>query len=185
MGTDFERRLKHMKNSSLLILVAMLLLLSCASRTYHPQSPLVEIDGEKMLVGPVVFTDLLHYFPDWNTVFQQADVPDEIVQQIQAIDRSLTIRIFIGTWCGDSRDGVPPFMKILQQAKNVHLKIELIGVDRQKLDPDGLAIDYHIERVPTFIILENGSEIGRMVEFPKKTFAEDLLDLVAQSNDDE
>ncbi|NOX36564.1 MAG: hypothetical protein GXO78_03425 [Calditrichaeota bacterium] len=165
-------------------MAAMLMLLSCASRTYHPQTSIVEMDGEKMLVGPLVFADILHYFPDWNTVYEEAEVPTDLVQKIQAINRPLTIRIFLGTWCGDSRDGVPPFMKILERAQNAHLRVELIGVDRQKLDPDGLAIDYHIERVPTFIILENGSEIGRMVEFPEKTFAEDLLDLLAQSNDE-
>lgn len=173
-----------MKYWMALMTLLSIIVYSCATRAYRPTSTPVTLDGESMLVGEVSFQDILHFYPDWNSVYQHSEVPDSIVQQIRAIRRPITLLVFLGTWCGDSRDGVPPFLKIIQHAHNPNLRVILYGVDRQKLDPDGLAVQYHIERVPTFIVLENGVEIGRMIEFPEKTFAEDFLEILASSSNE-
>jgi hypothetical protein len=71
-------------------------------------------------------------------------------------------------------------MKTLAEAENPNVRVRIFGVDREKRDPNGLAEAYRIERVPTFMILRGGQELGRMVETPAVTFAQDLLRLLEE-----
>ncbi|MGA2298573.1 MAG: hypothetical protein ABSG15_13590, partial [FCB group bacterium] len=57
-------------------------------------------------------------------------------------------------------------------------KIDLYGVDRQKQEPTGTATLYKLEKVPTMIIFAGESEIGRIVETPKKSWDEDIVDII-------
>jgi hypothetical protein len=40
----------------------------------------------------------------------------------------------------------------------------MVGVDRTKKDADGLAEKWGVTRVPTFVFLRDGQEVGRVVE---------------------
>jgi len=42
--------------------------------------------------------------------------------------------------------------------------LTMVGVDRTKKDPEGLTEKWGITRVPTFVFLRNGREVGRVVE---------------------
>lgn len=136
------------------------------------------MDGEFMLVGLLQYEDIINRFAEWQESDQYAEVEPQVIEKLKKIDEPLKVLCFLGTWCSDSRDGVPPFMKSIQAADNPFIEVELIGVDRQEDDPQHLGPQYHITRVPTFVILKNGKEISRMVEFPQKSFAEDFTDIV-------
>jgi thiol-disulfide isomerase/thioredoxin len=131
-----------------------------------------------MLLGERPYDDILYFFPEWREAQDTAVVDPAVVQKLAAIEEPLEVLLFLGTWCSDSRNGVPPFMKTLAEAENPNVRIRIFGVDREKRDPNGLAEAYRIERVPTFMILRGGQELGRMVETPAVTFAEDLLRLL-------
>ena len=47
-------------------------------------------------------------------------------------------------------------------------KITLVAVDRAKTGPDNLHKTYNITNVPTFIVLKDGKEVGRVVEYGKE-----------------
>lgn len=93
------------------------------------------------------------------------------------INDKINFLLFAGSWCGDSETEVPIIYKIIKDIDADENIIKLIGVDRQKHDLDGEATKYNITRVPTLIILKDGQELGRIVEFPKKSWDEDLLDI--------
>jgi hypothetical protein len=57
--------------------------------------------------------------------------------------------------------------------------VTLYGVDRKKKSPGGTEAQYHIERVPTFIFLKHGEEIGRIVENPQASLEGDMLSILA------
>lgn len=163
------------KGIALALIPMIALVASCAHRPHKRSANPVEINGELMMVGPISYKDILEYFPAWKTVNQRAQPTEDIISGIKEISMPLDIECFVGTWCSDSRHEVPPFMKALGLAGNPHIHIELIGVDRQKDDPGHLGPMNNIELVPTFIVRSNGVELFRMVEFPKTSFAEDLL----------
>jgi hypothetical protein len=89
--------------------------------------------------------------------------------------------IVLGTWCGDSKEQVPRFLKILDILGTTFDDLKIICVDRDKKAPDmdvkGL---YLIEKVPTFIFYKGDKEIGRIIETPSISLEKDLLAILSK-----
>jgi thiol-disulfide isomerase/thioredoxin len=92
----------------------------------------------------------------------------------------ITIKVIMGTWCPDSRREVPRFMKILDTWQFPAEKITFIGVDNSKQSPIGGFEEYHIERVPTFIFYKNNIEAGRIIEVPKTSLEQDMVNILTK-----
>ena len=75
--------------------------------------------------------------------------------------------IFGGTWCEDTHNILPQFFKMTDAAGYADSNITLIGVDRSKTTLDNLSTAFSITRVPTFIIMKDGKEVGRITEYGK------------------
>jgi len=67
----------------------------------------------------------------------------------------------------------------MELVQNSHLTFKLFGLDRSKRDADGLAEKYQIEFVPTFVVLQDDEEIGRIVETPIVSIEQDLVEILA------
>ena len=95
-----------------------------------------------------------------------------------------TMKIFFGTWCGDSKRELPKMTKVLEKLSFPQKNITLIGVDDStevyKQSPQRQEAGMNIFRVPTFIVYENGKEVGRIVEYPTETMERDLLKIFAR-----
>mgnify|MGYP000193853769 CR=1 FL=1 len=91
---------------------------------------------------------------------------------------SSNIKIILGTWCIDSKQQVPRFLKIMEKLNYPVEEIEMLAVDRN-LEAEGEenpVEDYNLKRIPTFIFYnQEGEEIGRIVESPEATLEEDIL----------
>jgi hypothetical protein len=94
---------------------------------------------------------------------------------------ALTIKIVLGTWCPDSRREVPRFMKILDIWQFPVSKITFIGVDNAKLSPVGEYNSLDIQRVPTFIIYKNNIEAGRIIENPRTSLEQDIVNILIRN----
>ena len=91
--------------------------------------------------------------------------------KIQKIDSRLlnqvTIKIFMGTWCHDSKREVPRFYKILNTLNYDQTNLQIVGLKKNKR---GYFNDYahlNIKNTPTFIFFKDDNEIGRIIEKPK------------------
>ncbi|HEX8460871.1 MAG TPA: thioredoxin family protein [Segetibacter sp.] len=76
--------------------------------------------------------------------------------------------VFGGTWCHDTQNLLPVFYRLVEKSGYPESKITLIAVDRAKTGPDNLHKTYSITNVPTFIVLKEGKEVGRVVEYGKE-----------------
>jgi thiol-disulfide isomerase/thioredoxin len=92
--------------------------------------------------------------------------------------KNVTIKAFMGTWCGDSKRETPKFYKLLSLAEFDLKNLEMITVNRGKRTPDHLEKGFEIIRVPTFIFYKKGKEIGRFVEFSRETLDKDILKIL-------
>lgn len=81
--------------------------------------------------------------------------------------------IFGGTWCGDTQNLLPKFYKVVDAMKQSP-EIQLVMVDLNKVSGEGIETKYKISYVPTFIVLKNGKEIGRIVEVVNESIEADL-----------
>ena len=90
--------------------------------------------------------------------------------------KSLSVKVFLGTWCSDSRREVPRFNNIMSFL-NIN-NIEYIGLDRDKKSPSKLEKGMDIHHVPTFIIYQNGKEVNRIIETPVKSLEKDLIAII-------
>lgn len=92
---------------------------------------------------------------------------------------NISIKIFFGTWCGDSKREVPRFLKLLSAISFPDKKLQLIAVgggdSLVKQSPTHEEAGLGIFRVPTFIIYKNGKELNRINEFPVFSLEKDLL----------
>jgi len=96
---------------------------------------------------------------------------------------NISIKIFFGTWCGDSKREVPRFLKLLAAVSFPEKKIQLIAVGAAdslvKQSPQHEEAGLGIFRVPVFIIYKNGVEVNRVNEFPVFSLEKDLLNILA------
>ena len=141
-------------------------------------------EGEIMLLGAINRQGLQSPpFKGWyDPTYQEYTVRLSALGGVSQALRDVEIVVFMGTWCSDSQLEVPQFYKILDALKFPESKLSMYAVDnhpdRNKTTPGGESKTYAIEYVPTFIFLRKGKEIGRIVEYPKKSMEADMADLL-------
>lgn len=75
--------------------------------------------------------------------------------------------VFGGTWCEDSHFILPKFFKLQEQSNFPDANISFFAVDRNKKTIGGITDALKITNVPTFIVMKDGKEVGRVVEYGK------------------
>jgi len=98
----------------------------------------------------------------------------------KAFPADATFMVFGGMWCSDTQNLLPKFFKTLEAAGIPKKSVTLYMLDEQKNSPDKLEKQYGVNNVPTFIVMQNGKEKGRIVESVQKSIEADLLKLVQQ-----
>lgn len=85
----------------------------------------------------------------------------------------------MGTWCSDTHEMLPKFLKVLQEINYPVKQVEMYGVERKKDTRSGDVNKYNITNLPTIIVLDkSGKEIGRIIETVKKNIEGDLVKIV-------
>lgn len=75
--------------------------------------------------------------------------------------------VFGGTWCEDTQFVLPKFFKLQEMSGVPDNAISFFGVNRAKKSLAGIADAFNIINVPTIIVMKEGKEIGRVVEYGK------------------
>lgn len=136
---------------------------------------LLGIHNEKALKKPP--------FAEWyNKNFNEYKPDDSLSNQMKSLLHGKKMKIFLGTWCGDSKREVPRMMRLLNHYGMDNSAIELIMVDNHdsvyKQSPAHEEKGLNIHRVPTFIVYQEGKELGRIVETPVETLEKDLQKII-------
>ena len=100
-----------------------------------------------------------------NLKYGQADTA--AVEAFRTKANQFKMVVFGGTWCHDTQNLLPVFYRLVDKSNYPNSSITLIGVDREKTALNDLHKTYNITNVPTFIVLQNGKEVGRVVEYGK------------------
>jgi thiol-disulfide isomerase/thioredoxin len=156
------------------------ILLSLVFLTCFYQTQAQKMSDTTLIIGKIDRDQLDTY--SWfakNYNSYQAD--NTSVDKLQVYAPKLKLIIVMGTWCGDSQEHVPAFWKIATQCGIQESQVEMIGVNRQKHCPFPDISTLNIEYVPTFFVFYDNVRIGKIVETPKHTLEQDLLELLVNT----
>ena len=162
----------------ILLSFVLIVSISCAAQK-NEATAVISADG--YLVGIANKESFLQKpFNEWfNLNYEDYKLKKKVVEKLKPLLKEVTIKAFMGTWCGDSQEQTPVFYKILDAADFNYNSLEFIAVDINKSTPNNLQEGYNIIRVPTFIFYKEGKEIGRFVEYPRETVEKDFLKIVS------
>jgi thiol-disulfide isomerase/thioredoxin len=157
----------------LLLWVALASLLGCAGSV-----PGAEQVADKGWVS----RDILETSPyaPFHAGYDSAKIAPEFVPMIRGVQEGVDVTIFFGGWCVDSKREVPRFLRLADESGFPKSRIRLYALDRTKKSDDGLTEKFGIVRIPTFIFLKDGKEIGRITESPTTTLEGDVLTILAR-----
>jgi hypothetical protein len=147
---------------------------------HRPLASMPAAGPERMIVGKTSQGSLFRDYPVFWNDYRDYTPRKDVVEKIAGIGGSVDILVFFGTWSRDSVSEVPKILRVLDAADNKNLKLALYGVDRARQEGLGMSEKFNIRRVPTTIVLRDGTELGRLVEYPKESCEEDLLRILSR-----
>ncbi|RUA13321.1 MAG: thiol reductase thioredoxin [Flavobacteriia bacterium] len=173
--------MKHVLTTLLMLCIAVV-----SAQEFNQE---IELEnGQKLLVGKINL-DGLQSEP-YNNWFHKGHndytVDETMVSLFKKKLAKHDIKLFLGTWCGDSKREVPRMIKILETAQYPMDQLEIIALDRRqdhyKKSPTGEEKGLNIIKVPTLIFFKDGKEVNRIVESPLETLEEDMAQILLKKS---
>lgn len=139
-----------------------------AAHTVFAQNEISRDDeGNKVVRGFLTKKDLATDTSyAWFAKNQEGYMPDQgALQALRANRDSINIIAFGGTWCSDTKYILPKFFALADAAGFSPDRITVVGVDHNKKTIQHLSEAFGITNVPTIIVMKNGKEVGRVIEY--------------------
>lgn len=138
-------------------------------------------NGNKIFKG-IISRDLVEKEPSftWYAEGKKGYVPEATaVAALKRNTDSVQLLVFMGTWCEDSHFVIPKFFSVIDASGFRSQDVSLIGVDRDKKTLGNLSAALNVKNVPTIIVMKQGKEVGRVIEYGKSgSFEKDLAELL-------
>ncbi len=150
--------------------ITAIVLFSCVfSSAFAQQEISRDANGSKVIKGFISKQELATDTAfAWFASGQKSYTADTNIVQVFAANKdSVNIIVFGGTWCDDTKQILPQFYSLTNAASFPEDRVTLLGVDRSKKTVQHLSEAFNITNVPTFIVMKNGREAGRVVEYGK------------------
>ena len=166
--------------------VCMLCILCISAQEFNKE--IITENGRQLLVGKINLEGLQSQpYGSWfQSRYDDYHPDDTMVTLFKEKLSDYNIKLFLGTWCGDSKRESPRFIKILEAADFPMEQLEIIALDYReghyKTSPTGEEKGLNIIKVPTIIFFKNGKEVNRIVESPLETLEEDMAQIVFKKN---
>jgi thiol-disulfide isomerase/thioredoxin len=146
--------------------------MAAISISVNAQTPYTSVKDDKQvtILNGIISKYILQNNPEfnWYTSSQSIYNPDSsIVNAMESAKGKVQFIVFGGTWCEDTQFVLPKFFKLQEKAGIADNSISFFGVDRQKKTLSNFADAFKITNVPTIIVMKDGKEVGRIVEYGK------------------
>ncbi|QEC67683.1 thioredoxin family protein [Panacibacter ginsenosidivorans] len=126
-------------------------------------------NGSKVLKGLLTRADIQNdtAFKWFNDNMKLGQVNAAAVDAFKKHQQGIQLVVFGGTWCEDTQNLLPVFYRLIDKSNFPDSSITLIGVDRPKTTLYNLHKAFNVTKAPTFIVLKDGKEVGRVEEYGK------------------
>lgn len=165
-----------MKNTLLIVSLIACLILSCtAKKANMATAKRYEVSYDTGHTNAKVFKGLLHRadiendtsFAWFKQNIQLGKANAAAVDAFKKNGSKFKMVVFFGTWCEDSQNLVPVLYRLVDKSGYPEDNITLIGTDRAKTTLNNLHKKFNLTNVPTFIVMQDGKEVARVVEYGK------------------
>jgi len=104
----------------------------------------------------------------WYATSQTGYKPDiSVLNAMETAKTKVQFILFGGTWCEDTQNILPKFFKLQEQSGFPDNNISFFAMDRAKKTLGNIGDAFKITNVPTIIVMKDGKEAGRVVEYGK------------------
>jgi thiol-disulfide isomerase/thioredoxin len=175
-----------MKNFLLIICILITTTFTCRAQMLSQNQYLILADtahdNAKMLKGIIDKNDLkndtsFHWYAESQRIYPHPDT--SAVAAFKNNKDKIYFIIFGGTWCEDSHFVIPKFYKIQEASGFPENRITLFAVDRKMKTTGNMAQAMNILHTPTIVVMKNGKELGRVVEYGKTgRWDKELADII-------
>ena len=126
-------------------------------------------NGSQVLKGLITRTDIQNdtAFKWFNDNMKLGQVNAAAIDAFKKHAEDIQLVVFGGTWCEDTQNLLPVFYKLVDKSNFPDSSITLIGVDRPKTTLYNLHKAFNVTKAPTFIVIKDGKEVGRVEEYGK------------------
>lgn len=141
--------------------------------------------GQKHLAGPFpleILEEDASYASWYAASYEKFELRADKAKWAKNL-RDAEVTIYMGTWCGDSKNYVPKFVHAWTQAGLSLDQLTFIGLygldqsGKYKQGPNNEEAGQMIHRVPTFIFERSGKEFARIVEEPVNDLETDIAQI--------
>ena len=127
-------------------------------------------NNAKMLIGIIDKNDLLgdtsfNWYAESQRIYSNPDTA--LVNAFKNNKDKIYFLVFGGTWCEDTQFILPKFYKTQEASGFPENRITIFAIDRNKNGTGNLAYAMNITHTPTIVVMKNGKELGRLVEYGK------------------
>ncbi len=142
--------------------------------------PVKDINGEIILLGKINRANLQtsSHTAWFNQKYNRLSVDPQWAKGLKEHIEGLKIKVFMGTWCEDSRREIPYFFKLLHALEFDQKQLEMYAMSQEKTTPEDFENGLEIYNVPTIIFFKNGNEINRFVEFAVNSLESDIAKII-------
>jgi len=140
-------------------------------------------EGDKHIWGefPVDYLKEDTTYSDWfNKSYEDLELDNKEYEWVKNL-QDKEVDIYLGTWCGDSQEWVPQFLKLWDELGLSRDQLTFTALhgsgDDYKQGPNREEKGLNIHRVPTFIFKEDGKEYARIVESPSTDMVTDVAQI--------
>lgn len=171
-----------MKKYSFTYLLFTVIVISAAAQTPYTSTSDSTHPGVTILNGIVskyVLQNTTEFNKWYNSNQSIYEPPVDIVNALEAAKGKFQFIIFGGTWCEDTQFVLPRFFKLQEESGFPDNSISFFAVNRAKQSIGNIATAFNISNVPTIIVMKDGKEVGRIVEYGKTgKWDQELADLL-------
>jgi hypothetical protein len=116
---------------------------------------------------------------EWKKIYDEYTPDAALIENLKSKAPELKADVYFGYWCDDSKKNVPVFLKIIDTLNVPEFKVNFYEVEKKlTTDQKYYVEDMMVEKVPTFIFYLNDSEMGRIIENPKDSILQDMMQMV-------
>ena len=158
----------------------MFFLLNCKTIENNRHSALTQKD---YAIGNINIENIENPEDTWfSNGYNDYITEKSLIKNITPLLEDIEVKVFIGTWCPDTKRLLPKLYKVLDEAGYERDRIFLYGLNKEKKSPKKLEQAYQIKYVPTILFFSEGNELNRIVEIPIESIEKDILKILRRKD---